>query len=326
MVRKLIILRVAIILFTLTLTLSCGGVSPPENSIGELSVEWKFPGNISCAEAEVEVIHLEVFNPDGTLEYENNFRCYPQNATITNFIPDTYTVILSGYGSNGEIRYSGSSSVTTDGRTVLIELEYVLSDITLHWAFESPGNTSCVQAGVSKIGITVFNPDGSKEFEEYVKCSDGGGTITGFAPKKKYRIRLIGYDVSGVALYSGEVEKTLNFGNNDLGVIVLHRIYSKAIFSVEWTFGEEKKSCNDVNVVNVRIIFSAPSGGAVFLDKTIPCVPQRYMNQDLSEGVYSFVIYGIDSNGNITYSSTQRNVELKNGLNDLGIVVLNKRE
>ncbi|MGC8926429.1 MAG: hypothetical protein ACP5QK_00740 [Myxococcota bacterium] len=305
---------------------SCGGVSPPQGGSGELKIAWKFPNNISCAEAGVLVIGLEVYNSDGTLEYENNFSCEYMGVTVTNFIPDTYSVVLKGIGSNGEIRYSGSSEVDINGRVVLIELAYVLSDITFSWSFESQSNTDCVQAGVSKIGVRIYNADGTVEFDDFIKCSDKGGTITAFAPKKKYLIELTGYDVAGVPLYFASLEKTLNFGNNDLGVIVLKRVYTKAIFQVGWTFGSESKSCNDVGVTNVRIIFSAPSGGAVFLDKTLSCLPQQYMNQDLSEGVYSFIIYGIDSGGNITYSSAQRNVELKKGNNDLGIVVLNKRE
>ncbi|MCX7944959.1 MAG: hypothetical protein N2746_10680 [Deltaproteobacteria bacterium] len=306
--------------------ISCGGVSPPQGGSGELKINWKFPNNISCADAGVVVIGLEVYDKGGSLEYENNFSCDYMGVTITNFIPDTYDVVLMGYGTNGEIRYSGSSSVDVNGRVVLIELEYVLSDITFSWAFESPSNTDCVQAGVSKIGIKIINADGTIEFDEVVKCSDKGGTITAFAPKKRYLIQLTGYDVAGVALYFAEVEKTLNFGENNLGVIVLKRVYTKAIFSVGWTFAPDNKNCNEVGVVNVRLIFSAPSGGAVFLDKTISCVPQQYMNQDLSEGVYSFIMYGIDIGGNITYSSSQRNVELRKGNNDLGIIVLNKRE
>lgn len=306
--------------------ISCGGVSPPHDGSGELKISWKFPNNISCSEADVIVVGLEVYNSDGSMEYENNFSCEYMGVTVTNFIPDTYSVVLIGYGSNGEIRYSGSSNVDVNGKVVLIEMSYVLSDITLSWAFESNANTDCVQAGISKIGIKVLNLDGTVEFDEMVKCSDNGGTITGFAPKKMYVIQLTGYDIAGVPLYYAEVQKTLNFGANDLGVVILKRVYTKAIFSVGWTFGQENRSCNEAGVTNVRIIFSAPSGGAVFLDKTISCIPQQYMNQDLSEGVYSFVIYGLDSNGNITYGSSQRNVELRKGNNDLGIVVLNKRE
>ncbi len=320
-----IFLRIAFLLTILTL-ISCGGVSPPQGGLGELKIAWKFPSNISCSEAGVIVIGLEVYNSDGSVEYENNFSCEYMGVTVTNFIPDTYRVVLVGYGSAGEIRYSGSSDVDINGRVTLIELSYVLSDITLSWAFESPANTDCVQAGVSRVGIKVLNADGTVEFDETVKCSDKGGTITGFAPKKKYLIQLTGYDVAGVPLYNAEVEKTLNFGDNNLGTIVLKRVYTKAIFSVEWTFGTEQRSCNDAGVTNVRIIFSAPSGGAVFLDKTLSCIPQQYMNQDLNEGVYSLILYGMDSGGNITYSSSQRNVELRKGNNNLGTIVLNKRE
>ncbi len=307
------------------LFLSCGGVSPPQGGSGELKINWKFPNNISCSEAGVVVIGLEVYNSDGSLEYENNFSCDYMGVTVTNFVPDTYSVVLVGYGLNGEIRYSGSSSADINGRVVLIDMEYVLADLTLSWAFESPSNTDCIQAGVSKIGIKIINPSGSVEFDDYVKCADKGGTITAFAPKKKYLIQLTGYDIAGVPLYYAEFEKTLNFGDNDVGTVVLKRVYTKAIFSIGWTFGSENKTCNEADVTNVRIILSAPSGGAVFLDKTLSCVPQQYMNQDLSEGVYSLILYGIDSNGNITYSSAQKNVELRKGNNDLGIIVLNKR-
>ncbi|MCX7958324.1 MAG: hypothetical protein N3B13_04690 [Deltaproteobacteria bacterium] len=308
------------------LILSCGGVSPPQGGSGELKINWKFPNNISCSEAGVVVIGLEVYNSDGSLEYENNFSCDYMGVTVTNFVPDTYDVVLIGYGLSGEIRYSGSSSADINGRVVLIEMSYALADLTFSWAFESSANTDCVQAGVSKIGIKIFNPSGAVEFDDFVKCSDKGGTITAFAPKKVYLIQLTGYDVAGVPLYYAETEKTLNFGDNNIGTIVLKRIYTKAVFSVGWTFGSENKSCNEAGVTNVRIIISAPSGGAVFLDKTLSCVPQQYMNQDLSEGIYSLIIYGIDSGGNITYSSSQRNVELKKGNNDLGIIVLNRRE
>lgn len=318
--------RILVVLIALVSFISCGGVSPPQGGSGELKINWKFPNNISCSEAGVVVIGLEVYDSNGNLEYENNFSCEYMGVTVTNFVPDTYNVILLGYGSSGEIRYTGSSSVDINGRVVVIDLEYVLADLTLSWAFESPANTDCVQAGVSKIGIKVINPSGTVEFDEYVKCSDRGGTITAFAPKKKYLIQLTGYDVAGIPLYYAELEKTLNFGNNDIGVVVLKRVYSKAIFSVGWTFGAENKTCSEVDVTNVKIIFSAPSGGAVFLDKTLSCVPQQYMNQDLNEGVYSFVIYGINSSGVITYSSYQKNVELKKGYNDLGIIVLNRRE
>lgn len=305
---------------------SCGGVSPPREGMGHLKVEWKFPQNISCAEAGVVVMGMEVYASDGSKEYENNFSCDYMGVTITNFIPDRYTVVLIGYGIKGEIRYSGSSDVDVDGSTYMIQLNYMLSDITFSWAFESVKNTDCVQAGVTKIGIRIFNPDDTVEFDEVVKCSDQGGTITGFAPKKSYRIELTGYDVADTALYSGSLIKTLNFGDNHIGAIVLNRIYSKAIFQVGWAFGEDNLSCNEAGVVNVRIIFSAPSGSAVFLDKTVSCLPQQYMNQDLSDGVYSLVIYGIDENGNMIYGSSQRNVELKKGYNELGIVVLNRRE
>lgn len=305
---------------------SCGGVSPPREGMGHLKVEWKFPGNIGCAEAGVVVVGMEVYGLDGDKEYENNFSCDYMGVTVTNFSPNRYTVILIGYGRQGEIRYYGSSDVDIDGNTYLIQLSYVLSDISLSWAFESANNTDCVQAGIFKIGIRIYNSGDTLEYENVVYCSDKGGTITGFAPRQSYRIELTGYDVSGTSLYAGSITRTVNIGDNDLGVIVLHRIYSKAIFQVGWTFGEKGLSCNEVGVVNVRIVFSAPSGSAVFLNKTVGCLPQQYMNQDLSDGVYTFVIYGIDENGNITYGSSQRNVELKKGYNDLGIVVLNRRD
>jgi hypothetical protein len=312
--------------FVLYFIISCRGVSPPPSGNGNLSIAWQFPNNITCSEAQVVAIGVIVYNLDGSKEYENNFTCEKMSVTITNFVADTYTVEVIGYGTNGEIRYYGSSQVDINGNTTLIRLEYVLADIILSWAFESPANTDCVQAGVSKIGIKILNADGTVEFDESVKCSDKGGMITAFAPKKRYIIHLTGYDVAGTALYDQEVERTLNVGLNDIGTIVLKRIYTKAIFQVGWTFGTENMSCSAAGVQSVRIIFSAPSGSNVFLDKTIPCTPQQYMNQDLEEGVYSFVIYGIDSFGSITYSSTQKNVDLKNGYNDLGIVILNKRE
>ena len=313
-------------LFVLYFIISCGGVSPPPSGNGNLSIAWQFPNNITCSEAQVVAIGVIVYNLDGSKEYENNFTCENMSVTITNFVADTYTVEVIGYGTNGEIRYYGSSQVDINGNTTLIRLEYVLADIILSWAFESPANTDCVQAGVSKIDIVVLNADGSKEYEDTVKCSYKGGTITGFAPKKLYKIMLKGRDVGGTILYYGEVEKSLNIGQNNIGTIVLKRVYNKAIFQIGWTFGTENMSCSAAGVQSVRIIFSAPSGSNVFLDKTIPCTPQQYMNQDLEEGVYSFVIYGIDSFGSITYSSTQKNVDLKNGYNDLGIVILNKRE
>jgi len=312
-------------LLMLSIMAGCGGVSPPNGGSGELKIVWQFPNNISCSDAGVVAIGVQVYNSDGSEEYENNFSCEFMDVTITNFVADTYKVVLLGYGSQGEIRYYGSSDVDINGKATLIKLEYALADISFSWAFESSGNSDCVQAGVTKIGIKIINADGTVEFDESVKCSDKGGMITAFAPKKRYIIHLTGYDVAGTALYDQEVEKTLNVGLNDIGTIVLKRIYTKAIFQVGWTFGTENMNCSDAGVQNVRIIFSAPSGSNVFLDKTLSCTPQNTMNQDLNEGVYSFVIYGIDSGGNISYSSSQRNVELKNGNNDLGIVILNKR-
>jgi hypothetical protein len=275
---KLLTLAISPALAALALSSSACIVhsEPPPDPDGELSFDWSWDGETSCAEAGVDEVDIAVLSGGEVVLQVEGEPCVGGGLTLTDIPEGFYEVFVDGYARDNVLLYTGSFDIRVDGGednyAGLVTFEAVNAapapvregELALYWGFLYPTDNNllfdCAKAGVDEVDVIV-TPLGTQgaPFSDTRACSDDGITISPL-PEGRYEVELIGYGRyhdDDVQLYdSGSlVVDVLADSVADLGDVALARVdESFSDFDVSWVFASE--SCATAGVSEVTLSFT----------------------------------------------------------------------
>lgn len=166
---------------------------------GDLAVYWPDFDGLSCAQAGVDQVRVQLFDASQTPLDDQTFGCGVGGVSWQYLAPGSYTIWLDAENSYGDVLWQSTVDATVQ---VAASMDYdaafteVVGSITLYWTFEGSGVCGFVQ----DVHVTAYAPDDTVYDDYTYPCTDGGVQYP-TAPMGTMQILMDGIDDTGQVIY-----------------------------------------------------------------------------------------------------------------------------
>ena len=167
------------------------------------SLAWLDGGSVTCADAEVTDIDLDLVDTYTNLQYHDTFRCSDNQGTSEFLPPDDFKVALRAYDSANDMLSTavlpGVYSVYSGNATPVPTVELDLQSFSLSWSVLVGGvPATCDQAGAAEVELVVMQGS-SQVLDLAFPCSAYAGFSPAILPGT-YSVRVNLLDSTGLPL------------------------------------------------------------------------------------------------------------------------------
>jgi hypothetical protein len=277
---------------------------PPSAQRGDVTFLWTL-GGLRCDQAR-DIIGVNITIPGESLVNGGRYACSTANVdgiTLHDFRPGSYAFTLQGVDFQNQLRFQATGTFIIDGdKTVMVDLVPTGSPGSyayLNWTF--PGNSSCAQAGVSSVDITL---DGQPPVN--FPCTEGQATPglrTPYLSPGLHDIAFVARAPSGQPLYSYSGKLTTRAYDPVYASYELLPPAQPGDVTFLWTFdGRRCDEARDVYGVNITIPGEVLANGGKYACSTANV--DGIVLQDFAPGTYSFTLEGVDFQNQILFRAT----------------------
>ncbi|MEQ1567086.1 MAG: hypothetical protein ABMA64_15715 [Myxococcota bacterium] len=165
---------------------------------GEIQLTWQV-GSTGCEGSEVDTVQVDLGG------FVDSFACADGGATMS-APAGTYTLSLAGLDAGGVARYGGDGGTVTvvGGQTYAaptVVLSALPATISATWRFDN--GALCSSNGVQDVDANLFDADDTLQASMTVPCDSAMLTLED-VEAGDYVLLLLGRDVGGTVVYSGE--------------------------------------------------------------------------------------------------------------------------
>ena len=234
-----------------------------------------------------------------------------QGITISNFVPDTYDVTITGYDASQNAIFGMSSpqsvAIAAGSNSYAIDVPALVGDLTVSWGmFGTYADCTSGNANIPTIEAILEDSSGNSLDDQTYNCSDGGVTWPQLDPGT-YTVVLYGFGSDGLAYYAASSQVDVVAGQaNDYTVDLVD---NTGQLTVKWTFGGSA-ACGSVATVHVKIV---DANNNLLDDNSYPCTAGGEIYDTAPAGGYTVDAQGLDSSGQQLYSGTNANVTVVAG-------------
>ena len=288
-----------------TAAAACG----PTRGVVPLEVDWTF-GGTDCLSAGVSKIQIDI---DGETLTPNQFTCAEagQGADLGEFLSGVYTTTVTGFDAGDNIVYQSTRSigVRPGVRNVIpFDAAPVTGTASLRWTF---AGKTCDAAGVASVSVSLDNQViTDAQGHPDLPCKDGtvqGTTIGPLSPgSHTFALAAKG---AGAGYAANNLNFTVAVGKDTLLPVDLAvAAPTTASAEVRWSFQPGGKSCADVGVDHIYVVYDPAangSGGTVVADTACAGVggPVTELQiVDVPDGNHSFAIRATKANTLLFYT------------------------
>ncbi|MFH1808614.1 MAG: hypothetical protein ABIJ09_07710 [Pseudomonadota bacterium] len=293
--------------------------APTCDAFGDLALSWRLEGGLSCAQAGVHEIEIQIDGLDTSDGMSVILPCSDGGATFYDFVPGLYEINLYADGAGSlsfasELRLDVYGDLLTDlGRVTLLDVSApppppppppaptpTRGSLALDWSFVYPETSStydCAYAGVEAVDVMLTDRSGSLVFSERMGCTEGPIQIDQL-PAGRYDLDLVGVgDYHGLPLdmYLGSA---LGFDVvagyvTDLGPLVLDRLDENfGDFFLEGSFNGYTCQGAGVDWVTLRVLRSAD--GSIEDELEVRCDELPMWREVFVPGLYEIEVEAQD--------------------------------
>jgi len=255
---------------------------PPAYSYGNIAVSWTFAGN-SCSQTPT-VVQVQVNVPnDPTPIYPNTFPCsvgtLPGQLVIYNYVPGSYTVVLTGLDSNGNSTWVGSGTATVVANqtvSIAIDLQPANSNDAgtsnavayLSWGFTPPVGSYAPPCTASdnpdpdRMDSVALYVDGATTSAQTYDCTAGLGALQVTTPTLSpgtHSLQLVAYQSGLDYGFAQTLPVSVTIAANSPTSQSFTFAWQVGGIGVAWTY-PISNACTTGGVASVNVGFSGAAG------------------------------------------------------------------
>jgi hypothetical protein len=294
--------------------------APVCDSYGDIALAWRLEGGLSCAQAGVHELAIDVTGLDSSDGMSVILPCSDAGATFYDFVPGLYEIDISAEGSCGlafatVLRFDVFGDTLTDlGLVTLFDVSAPppppppppapsAGTLAVDWSFVYPEVAStydCAYAGVEFVDVMISDLSGDLVFSERVPCTAGPVEIDAL-PAGTYDVDLVGvgrYQGAPLDLYLGAALGVQVAGGYvaELGALTLDRLPENfGDFLLEGSFNGYTCQGAGVDWVTLRVIRSAD--GSVEDEREARCDELPMWREVFVPGLYEIEVEAQDRFG-----------------------------
>jgi hypothetical protein len=260
---------------------------------------WRFPNNMSCAQASVESVDVSI-DGGAWMRLPCSVGSGGQVARSPALTPGQHTLQVVAVGFDGKPRYSDSDTVTTAAYAA-VSVEFVfyapsIGDVDFLWTFDGR-SCATVRDFVQSVRITI--PGQTLANNGYFPCSTSGVDgirLLDFAPGS-YGFTLEAYNANNQVVFSRSGNFTVD-GDVTLRVNLAPTGTASSFAYVSWRF-PSNISCAQASVESVDV--SIDGGAWTRLSCTAGSGGQAVRSPPLAPGQHTLQLVAVGSDGNSRY-------------------------
>ena len=278
----------------------------PPPVAGDVTLQWSFADGNNC----VGIKQIQVTVAGQVLDNNGVFQCNlngVQGIQLLDFAPGAYSFSVTAIDFGGHPQYTASGTFTVNGDvTVSVILQsmstFAPGDLTIYWTF--PSGMGCNAAGVQSVQVTI--PGQALDNGGNYPCNTNGAqgiVLTNFAGGQ-YSVTVDALASDGTPLYTGIGYPTVN-GDISVTIGLNQDASSSATLQLRWGFLDAQNnvlSCATAGVQNVQVTVGSYSPSVLSCDNN---GTEGTNFGPINAGSYPVELDGLDSTGNVIYSTTQ---------------------
>jgi len=237
--------------------------------VARIEFQYVFPGNLDCAQADVDQISAQVFDDsNGVVIAGATGDCIAGLMTVEGIRLGEHTLRVEGVDGEGNVRFVGTSALAglQAGETLRInpvEFTANLSSATASFVFA--GADSCAEAGVATVDARLVDGEGRVVDGQNVPCVGGRVTFPP-VPVGDYELVLDGINGNGQIVFNANEDITLALPVESLALTTMRPTNSTITVSFTLPAGE---TCATLGVNNIDLRVQT---GAVIVGENIACI------------------------------------------------------